>query len=135
MKIVRIKMRYSIEPRDRIYVKGYGFLSFAKNMGKSLSNKYGQKLLDSAKKSTTDAIKTASKRAIQKTAEATGDLIGNKIAAKITHISKKPNNNYDNNNNNNEDLEITAHKKRYISPEERQQIINELRLAPKKDTF
>ena len=39
----------------------YGFLSFAKNMGKSLSNKYGQKLLDSAKKSTTDAIKTASK--------------------------------------------------------------------------
>ena len=42
-------MRYSIEPRDRIYVKGYGFLSFAKNMGKSLSNKYGQKLLDSAK--------------------------------------------------------------------------------------
>ena len=42
-------MRYSIEPRDRIYVKGYGFLSFAKNMGKNLINKYGQKLLDSAK--------------------------------------------------------------------------------------
>ena len=84
-------MRYSIEPRDRIYVKGYGFLSFAKNMGKSLSNKYGQKLLDSAKKSTTtDAIKTASKRAIQKTAEATGDLIGNKVADKITNPSKKP---------------------------------------------
>ena len=58
-------------------------------MGKSLSNKYGQKLLDSAKKSTTDAIKTASKRAIQKTAEATGDLIGNKIADKITSVSKK----------------------------------------------
>ena len=82
-------MRYSIEPRDRIYVKGYGFLSFAKNMGKSLSNKYGQKLLDSAKKSTTDAIKTASKRAIQKTAEATGDLIGNKIADEITTVSTK----------------------------------------------
>ena len=77
-------MRYSIEPRDRIYVKGYGFLSFAKNMGKSLSNKYGQKLLDSAKESTTDAIK-----AIQKTAETTGDLIGNKIADKITSVSKK----------------------------------------------
>ena len=42
-------MRYSIEPRDRIYVKRYGFLSFAKNMGSSLSNKYGQKLLGSAK--------------------------------------------------------------------------------------
>ena len=65
-------MRYSIEPRDRIYVKGYGFLSFAKNRSKNLSNKYGQKLLDSAKKSTTDAVKTASKRAIPKTAEATG---------------------------------------------------------------
>ena len=43
-------MRYSIEPRDRIYVKVYRFLSFAKNMGKILSNKYGQKLLDSANK-------------------------------------------------------------------------------------
>ena len=49
-------MRYSIEPKD-------------KNMGKSLCNKYGQKLLDNAKKSTTDAIKTASKIAIQKTAD------------------------------------------------------------------
>ena len=127
-------MRYSIEPRDRIYVKGYGFLSFAKNMGKSLSNKYGQKLLDSAKKSTTDAIKTASKRAIQKTAEATGDLIGNKTADKIISVSKKPSSN-NNNNNNNEDVEITAHKKRYISSEERQQIINELRLVPKKDAY
>ena len=54
-------MRYSIETRDRIYVKGYGFLSFDKNVGKNLSNKYGQKLFDSAKESTTDAIKTASK--------------------------------------------------------------------------
>ena len=61
-----MKMRYSIERRDRMYVKGYGFLSFAKYMGESLSNKYGQKLLDSAKKSTTNAIKTTSKRAIQK---------------------------------------------------------------------
>ena len=121
-------MRYSIEPGDRIYVKGYGFLSFAKNMGKSLSNKYGQKLLDSAKKSTADAIKTASKRAIQKTAEATGDLIGNKITDKLTSVSKKSNNN---NNNNNEDVDITAHKKKYTSPEERQQIFIELRLAPK----
>ena len=44
---------------------------------------------ESAKKFTTDAIKTASKRAIQKTVEATGDLIGNKIASKITSASKK----------------------------------------------
>ena len=90
-------MRYSIEPRD---VKGYGFLSFAKNMGQSLSNKYSQKLFHSAKKSTIDAIKTTSKRAIQKTAEATGDLIDNKIADKITSVSKKPSNNNNNNNNN-----------------------------------
>ena len=39
-------MRYSIEPRERRYVKGYGFLSFAKNIDKNLSNKYGQKLAD-----------------------------------------------------------------------------------------
>ena len=90
-------MRYSIEPRDRIYVKGYGFMSFARSM----SNKYGKKLVDTAKKSATDAIKTASKRAIQKTAEATGDLIGNKIADKITSISKKPV----------KDEELTTHKK------------------------
>ena len=49
-------------------------------MSKNLSNKYSQKLLDNAKKPTIDAIKTASKRAIQKPAEATCDLIGNKIA-------------------------------------------------------
>ena len=135
-------MRYSIEPRDRIYVKGYGFLSFAKNVGKSLNNRYGQKLLDSAKKSTAEAIKTVSKRAIQETADITSDLIGNNTADKITSVSKKKSNNNNNNNDNNidnnnndEDLELTTHKKRYISPEERQHIINELRLVPKKDSY
>ena len=54
------------------------------------SNKYSQKLIDSTKKSTTDAEKNASKKAIQKTAEPTGGLIGDKIAAKITSISKSP---------------------------------------------
>ena len=122
MKIM--KMRYSTEPRDRIYAKGYGFLSFAKNMGKNLSNKYGQKLLDSAKKSTTDAIKTASKRAIQKTAEATGDFLDNKIADKITSVSKKQSTReLHNNDEKEEDAEIASLKKRYISPEERKQII------------
>ena len=58
-------------------------------MGKSLNTKNGQKLLDSAKKSSTDTIKTALKRAIQKTADAAGDLIGKKIAHKITSVSKK----------------------------------------------
>ena len=78
-------MRYSIEPTERRYVKGYEFLSLAR----SLNNTYGQKLVDSAKKSATDAFKIAGKRAIEKTAEATGDLIGKKIANKITSYSKK----------------------------------------------
>ena len=102
-------------------MKGYGFVSFARSM----SNKYGQKLVHTVKKSATDEIKTASKRAIQKTAEATGGLIGNKIADKIASVSKKKSNN-DNNN-----VELATSKKRYISPEERQQIIDELRLVPK----
>ena len=126
-----IKIRYSIEPRDRIYMKGYGFLSFAKNMGKNLSNKYGQKRLYSAKKSTTDAIKTTSKRAIQKTAEATGDLIGNKIADKISFSNKKSAKELPNDVTE-VDAERATSKKRYISSEERQQIIDELRLASKK---
>ena len=117
-------MRYSIEPRDRIYVKGYGFMSFAKN----LSNKYSQKIIDTAKKSATDTIKTASQQAIQKTAEATGDLVGNKMADKITSISKKSTKKLPTID---EDEELSTHKKIYVSPEERQQIIDELRLVPK----
>ena len=65
------------------------FCLLLKTWVKFLSNKYGQKCLDSTKKSTTDTIKTASKTAIQKAAEATGDLIVNKIADKITSVSKK----------------------------------------------
>ena len=105
-------------------MKGYGFMSFSRSM----TNKYGKKLVDTAKKSATDAIKTASKRAIQKTAEATGDLVGNKIANKITSVSKKSTKKLPIID---EDVELTTHKKRYISPEERQQIINEIRLIPK----
>ena len=70
-------MRYSTEPRFRKYVKGYGFLSFAKKFG----NKYGKKLMDTATKTGMDAAKIASKRVVQKTAEAAGDLIGNKITS------------------------------------------------------
>ena len=88
---------------------------------------YG-KIIDTTKKSGTDAIKTASQRAIQKTAEATADMIGNKIADKITTISKKSTNNLPTID---EDAELSTHIKRYISPEERQQI-DELRLVPKK---
>ena len=55
-------------------------------------------------------------------------MIGNKIPDKITSISKKKS---PNNDQKEEDVEITIHKKRYVSPEERQQIIDELRLIPK----
>ena len=105
-------------------------------MIKNLSIKYGQKCLDSAKKSTADAVKTASKRAIQKT-EATGDLIGNKIADKITNVSKKSSARSEKlkDDNINDELEAGRTspkdilKKRYISPEEKQQIIDVLRLV------
>ena len=73
-------MRYSTELRFRKYVKGYGFLSFAKNVG----NEYGKNLIDTATKTGIHAAKTISKRVVQKTVEATGDLIGNKIANKTT---------------------------------------------------
>ena len=67
------------------------FLSFAikidKSKIKNLSGKYSQKLLDHAKQSATDPLKTASKRVIQKTAEATGDLIGTKRADKVSKFS------------------------------------------------
>ena len=63
-------MCYSVQPRDQIFVKGYGYLSLAKNMGKNigknisknLSGKYSQKLLDHTKHSATDAFKTVSKK-------------------------------------------------------------------------
>ena len=115
-------MRYSIEPRDGIYVKGHGFLSFAKNM----SNKCSQILFDStthatkvAKKSAADAIKSASKRAIQKIAEATGDLIGNKTDdSKVTKASKELHSKTSQNNLDEVKNETEISKERYISPEE-----------------
>ena len=87
-------MRYSVQPRDRIFVKVCGFLSFARNMCKNIGkntskiliSKYSQKILDHTKQSGTDALKIAFQ--IQKTEEATGDLTGNRIADKITKGSR-----------------------------------------------
>ena len=114
--------RYSVQPRDSISVKGYGFLSFAKNMGKNISKnfsgKYGQKLLDHAKQSATDL----SKKAIQKTAEATGNLVRNKVVDKITRVRKtSPKKNSETN-------EEEILRERFIPPEPRQKIIDDLRL-------
>ena len=77
-------MKYSTELRFRKYVEGYGFLSFARKFG----DKYGKRLMDTASKTGIHAAKTNSKRVVKKTVEATGDLIGNKIADKITSIGK-----------------------------------------------
>ena len=77
-------MRYSTEPKYRKYVKRYNLFSFTKRF----DDKYGKKLMDTATKTGIDTAKTASKRVVQKTAEGTGDLIGNKLADKITSIGK-----------------------------------------------
>ena len=93
------KMRHSLEPEYRKYVKGYGFLSFARNFG----DKYGKKLMNTAiktgtnfnskygKKLTDTTIKTGKdfatkKKKVHKSAEATADLIGNKIADNNTSM-------------------------------------------------
>ena len=102
-------MHYSIDPRKRIYVKGYGFMSFARNF----SDKYSKSLIDKGIAISKTFAKTVSKRILKKSAEATGNLIGKKIADKITAKPKKN--------------DVT--NERYISPEERQEIINKLRLA------
>ena len=85
-------MYYLVLFRDQIFVEGQGFLFFTKNNGKYISTKlnakYSQNLLDHAKKSTTDTLKTSSKRFIQKAAQKTGDLIGNKTTDRITKDSK-----------------------------------------------
>ena len=62
--------------------------NYDKNISKSLSVKYSQKLLDHAKKSAIDLLKTTSKRVIQKTAVAIGNLIGNKNDDRTTKVSK-----------------------------------------------
>ena len=104
-------MRYSTEPKFRKYVQGYGFLSFARRLG----DRYDKKLIDTVTKTGIDAAKTASKRVVKKTAEATEDLIGNKIADKITSVGKTK-------EKTNKPEEIN------IATEKRQQIINDLRL-------
>ena len=124
-------MHYTVQPRDPIFVKGYGFLYFAKNIGKNiskvLSGKYSQKLLDHTKISATDALKTTSKKVIQKIPEAVRDLIGNKIANRVTKISRSSPQNNSETITNEDDKEIP--KEIYTSPEEIKKIIDDLRLT------
>ena len=86
-------------------------MSFARKSG----DKYGKKLIDTATKTGIDAAKTASERVVQKAAEATRDLIGNKIADKITSVRKS--------------TEKTKKAEEiYIPPETRQEVIDVLKL-------
>ena len=110
-------MRYSIEPRERRFVKGYGFLSFARNF----SDKYSESLMDKGIDVSKTFAKTAGEKIPKETAKATGDLIGNKIVDKITAKPSKKSQSDEVNN------EIP--KERYISPKERQKIIGELKLV------
>ena len=124
--------RCSVQPRNRVFVKGYGFLSFVKNMGRkigkniseSLTGKYSQKPLHHAKQSATDAIKTSPKRVIKKRAESSGHSVGNKSANKIGKLSKNSQQSNSETVTNDHDKQIP--KQRYASSEERQEIIDKL---------
>ena len=133
-------MCYSIEPRERRYIKGYGFLSFAKYIGNkygkksmntviktgtNFNSKYGKKLTDAAIKTGKDFATIAGKKIVHKSAEPTGDLIGNKIADKITTKPSKKSQNEEIQSN---EVSNEIPKKRYIPPKERRKIIDELRL-------
>ena len=100
-------MRYSIEPKKIIYVKGYGFMSFARNF----SDKYSKSLIDKGIDVSKTFAKSVGKIILKESAKATSDLIGNKIVDKIT---AKP-------------IKNGVTNERYVSPEERQEIINKLR--------
>ena len=113
-------MRYSLEPKYRKYVQGYGFFSFARKYG----DKYGKKLMDTATKAGIDAAKNSSKRVVQKTAKTAGDLVGNKLADKTNSLGKSK--------NKQKEYKTNEVKEIYFPPEKRQQVIDDLRLNTKR---
>ena len=133
-------MRYSLEPHYRRYVQGQGFMSFARNIGneygksiiipknakkifdvgKSMKNKYRKKILDNTLNAGKDFTKIAGKKVLTKSAEATDDLIGNKIADRITKSAR--------NKEQKEDVRIMEETQEIIiPPEKREQIIRDLK--------
>ena len=121
-------MRYSLEPTHRRYVKGYSFLSFERKFGDKYGKKLmhtatkvgtsnnGKKIIDTTKNQGSEFAKTTGENIVQRSAEAKRDLIGNKIADKITSLGKSKNN------------EMSEEEEIIIPTEERQEIINDLRL-------
>ena len=110
-------MRYSLEPRYRRYVQGQGLMSFARNIG----NKYGKKILDNSLSAGKDFAKIVGKKVLTKSEEAIGDLIGNKIADRITKSAR--------NREQKEDDRTMEETQEIIIPlEKRKQIIRDLKL-------
>ena len=125
-------MRYSLEPHYRRYVQGQGFMSFARNIGskygkkifdvsKSMKKKYGKEILDNSLSAGKDFAKIAGKKVLDKSAEATGDLIGNKIADRITKSAR-------NKEQKEDDRIMEETQEIIIPPEKREQIIRDLKL-------
>ena len=125
-------MRYSLEPHYRRYVQGQAFMSFARNIGnkygkkirdvgKSMNKKYGKKILDNSLSAGKDFAEIAGKKVLTKSAEATGDLIGNKIADRITKSAR-------NKEQNEDDRIMEETREIIIPPEKREQIIRDLKL-------
>ena len=125
-------MRYSLEPHYRRYVQGQGLMSFARNIGnkygkkifdvsKSMKNKYGKKILDNSLSAGKDFAKIAGKKVLTKGVEATGDLIGNKIADRITKSAR-------NKEQKEDDRIMEETQDIIIPPEKREQIIRDLKL-------
>ena len=99
----------------------YKLMAFC-HLQEKFGDKFGKMLMDAVTKTGIDASKTSSKRVVQKTAEATGDLIGNKTTDEITSVGKSKNKEKEKKDEINE-VEVT-----YISSKKRQQIINDLEL-------
>ena len=124
-------MRYSLEPHYRRYVQGKGFMSVARNIGnkygkkipnvgKSMKKKYGKKILDNSLSAGKDSAKIAGKKVLTKSAEATGDLIGNKIADRITKSAR-------NKEQKEDDRIMEKTQEIIIPPEKREQVIRDLK--------
>ena len=129
-------MSYSLEPRDRKYVQGQGLMSFAKNIGnkygkklfdksmdvsKKYGKKYGNKLLDNSISSAKDFTKIAGKKVLTKSTEPTGEMIGDKVADRITRSSR-------NKAQKEDDRIMEETQELIIPPEKREQVIRDLKL-------
>ena len=112
-------MRYSLEPHYRRYVQGQGFMSFA--FARNIGNKYGKKIFDNSLSASKDFAKIAGKKILTKSAEATGDLIGNETANRIIKSAR-------NKEQKEDDRIIEETQEIIIPPEKREQIIRDLKL-------